>query len=53
MKFSTADLTILRIRCQKCGQHTEKLVLLLTEKTRFHVLTAEAELTLKPRPTSY
>ena len=32
MKFSTADLTILRIRCQKCGQHTEKLVLLLTGK---------------------
>jgi len=32
MKFSTADLTILRIRCQKCGQHSEKLVVLLTGK---------------------
>jgi hypothetical protein len=32
MKFSTADLTILRIRCQKCGQHTEKLVTLLVRK---------------------
>ena len=29
MKFSTADMTILRIRCQKCGQHSEKLVVLL------------------------
>jgi len=33
MKFSTADQTILRIRCQKCGQHSEKLVLLLVGKT--------------------
>jgi hypothetical protein len=32
MKFSTADQTILRIRCQKCGQHSEKLVLLLVGK---------------------
>jgi hypothetical protein len=32
MKFSTADLTILRIRCPKCGQHTEKLVVLLVRK---------------------
>jgi len=32
VKFSTADLTILRIRCQKCGQHTEKLVTLLLRK---------------------
>lgn len=29
MKFSTADMTILRIRCPKCGQHSEKLVVLL------------------------
>jgi DNA-directed RNA polymerase subunit RPC12/RpoP len=32
MKFTTSDLTILRIRCQKCGQHTEKLVTLLVRK---------------------
>jgi hypothetical protein len=32
MKFSTADMTILRIRCQKCGQHSEKLVVLLVGK---------------------
>jgi hypothetical protein len=32
MKFSTSDLTILRIRCQKCGQHTEKIVTVLARK---------------------
>jgi transcription elongation factor Elf1 len=32
MKFSTADLTILRIRCPKCTQHTEKMVTVLVRK---------------------
>ena len=32
MKFSTTDLTILRIRCAKCAQHTEKIVTLLVRK---------------------
>jgi len=32
MTFSTADQTILRIRCQKCGQHSEKLVVVLVGK---------------------
>jgi DNA-directed RNA polymerase subunit RPC12/RpoP len=32
MKFSTSDLTILRIRCSKCGQHTEKIVTVLVRK---------------------
>jgi predicted nucleic acid-binding Zn ribbon protein len=32
VKFSTSDLTILRIRCQKCGQHTEKIVTVLVRK---------------------
>jgi DNA-directed RNA polymerase subunit RPC12/RpoP len=32
VKFSTSDLTILRIRCQKCGQHTEKIVTVLIRK---------------------
>jgi DNA-directed RNA polymerase subunit RPC12/RpoP len=32
MKLSTADLTLLRIRCPKCGQHTEKIVTLLVRK---------------------
>jgi formate dehydrogenase maturation protein FdhE len=32
MKFSTSDWTMLRIRCQKCGQHTEKIVTVLVRK---------------------
>ena len=32
MKFSTSDLTILRLRCQKCKQHTEKTVTVLARK---------------------
>jgi len=32
MTFSTADQTMLRIRCQKCGQHSEKLVVVLVGK---------------------
>ena len=33
MAFSAADLTILRIRCPGCGQHTEKLVTVLVRKS--------------------
>jgi ribosomal protein S27E len=33
MAFSAADLTILRIRCAGCGQHTEKLVTVLVRKS--------------------
>jgi hypothetical protein len=33
MAFSAADLTILRIRCPACGQHTEKLVTVLVRKS--------------------
>jgi ribosomal protein S27E len=32
MAFSAADLTLLRIRCAGCGQHTEKLVTVLAKK---------------------
>ena len=32
MNFSTADWTMLRIRCHKCGQHTEKIVTVLIRK---------------------
>ncbi len=32
MNFSTADKTMLRIRCQKCGQHTENIVTVLIRK---------------------
>ncbi len=32
MNFSTSDWTMLRIRCHKCGQHTEKIVTVLVRK---------------------
>jgi ribosomal protein S27E len=32
MPFSAADLTLLRIRCPGCGQHSEKLVTVLVKK---------------------
>ena len=32
MNFSTADWTMLRMRCHKCGQHTEKIVTVLIRK---------------------
>lgn len=32
MAFSAADLTLLRIRCAGCGQHTEKLVTVLARR---------------------
>jgi hypothetical protein len=46
MKFSTADLTILRIRCQKCGQHTEKLVTLLVRKDSMPCSSCGARISL-------
>jgi DNA-directed RNA polymerase subunit RPC12/RpoP len=46
MKFSTADLTILRIRCQKCGQHTEKLVTLLVRKSAIPCVNCGARISL-------
>ena len=46
MKFSTADLTILRIRCQKCGQHTEKLVTLLVHKDSMQCSSCGARISL-------
>ena len=46
MKFSTSDLTILRIRCQKCGQHTEKLVTLLVRKDAIPCVSCGARISL-------
>jgi len=46
MKFSTADMTILRIRCPKCGQHTEKLVAVLVRKTSIPCDHCGARITL-------
>ena len=46
MRFSTADLTILRLRCQKCGQHTEKLVTLLVRKNAIPCTNCGARISL-------
>jgi DNA-directed RNA polymerase subunit RPC12/RpoP len=46
MKFSTADLTILRLRCQKCGQHTEKMVTLLVGKDAIPCASCGARISL-------
>jgi len=46
MKFSTADLTILRIRCPKCSQHTEKLVAVLVRKSAIQCAHCGARITL-------
>ena len=46
MKFSTADMTILRIRCQKCGQHTEKMVTLLVGKDAMPCANCAARISL-------
>jgi DNA-directed RNA polymerase subunit RPC12/RpoP len=32
MPFSTADITLLRIRCPKCGQHNERPVTVLVRR---------------------
>jgi ribosomal protein S27AE len=46
MKFSTSDLTILRIRCTKCGQHTEKVVTVLVHKDAIQCGTCGARISL-------
>jgi transcription elongation factor Elf1 len=46
MKFSTSDLTMLRIRCPKCGQHTEKVVTVLVRKDAIQCGTCGARISL-------
>jgi DNA-directed RNA polymerase subunit RPC12/RpoP len=46
MKFSTSDLTILRIRCQKCSQHTEKIVTVLVRKDAIQCATCGGRISL-------
>jgi hypothetical protein len=46
VKFSTSDLTILRIRCPKCGQHTEKIVTVLVRKDAIQCGTCGARISL-------
>jgi hypothetical protein len=47
MPFSAADLTLLRIRCASCGQHTEKLVTVLAKRDSIPCATCGALIDLK------
>ena len=47
MAFSAADLTLLRIRCAGCGQHTEKLVTVLAKKESIPCAICGAAIDLK------
>jgi len=46
MNFSTADWTMLRIRCCKCGQHTEKIVTVLVRKDAISCVNCGARISL-------
>ena len=46
MKYSTSDLTILRLRCQKCGQDTEKIVTVLIRKDAISCCTCGGRISL-------
>ena len=46
MNFSTADWTMLRIRCCKCGQHTEKIVTVLVRKVAIPCVNCGARISL-------
>ena len=46
MKFSTSDWTMLRMRCQKCGQHTEQIVTVLVRKDAIPCANCGARISL-------
>jgi hypothetical protein len=46
MGFSTADLTLLRIRCDACKQYTERLVTLLLRRTSMTCAVCKATIDL-------
>jgi hypothetical protein len=46
MGFSTADLTLLRIRCDGCKQYTDKLVTLLLRRTSMTCAVCKASIDL-------
>src|SRR5687767_6740691 len=47
MTFSAADVTLLRIRFVSCGQHTEKLVTVLSKKASIPCAICRKEIDLK------
>jgi hypothetical protein len=46
MRFSTSDLTLLRIRCAGCKQYTERLVTLLVRKNSMTCAVCSAPIDL-------
>ena len=46
MGFSTADLTLLRIRCDACKQYTERLVTLLLRRSSMTCVVCKATIDL-------
>jgi len=46
MGFSTADLTLLRIRCDACKQYTERLVTLLLRRNSMTCAVCKASIDL-------
>ena len=46
MGFSTADLTLLRIRCDACKQYTERLVTLLLRRSSMTCAVCKAPIDL-------
>ena len=45
-KFSTSDLTILRLRCPKCAQYTDKIVTVLVRKEAVPCVSCGARISL-------
>jgi hypothetical protein len=53
MSFSTADWTVLRLRCSGCRQYTERLVTLLLRKDYLTCSVCGAQIDLKTPVNSY
>lgn len=46
MNFSTADWTMLRLRCTQCGQHTEKVLTVLIRNHAIPCVNCGARISL-------
>jgi hypothetical protein len=53
MTFSTADWTVLRLRCNSCRQYTERLVTLLLRKEYLQCGVCGAQIDLKTPVNAY
>jgi hypothetical protein len=53
MTFSTADWTVLRLRCTSCRQYTERLVTLLLRKDHLPCAVCGAHIDLRTPVNAY